>query len=111
MGNLYFYRAKVTRVIDGDTIECLVDLGFSTFKQVTVRLLDLDAPETRTKDLDEKAEGQRITAKLKAKMDSTDFVYMQSERTDSFGRWLAWVYFDDRKRLSVNKMIKRWIGK
>ena len=51
---MYTYNAKVDRVIDGDTVDALVDLGFDTWKNVRIRFQGIDAPESRTRDLEEK---------------------------------------------------------
>ena len=51
---MYEYRLKVTRIIDGDTVDGLIDLGFSTFVKKRIRLQGIDAPETRTRDKAEK---------------------------------------------------------
>ncbi|MCK5307097.1 MAG: thermonuclease family protein [Zetaproteobacteria bacterium] len=55
---LYEYKVKeVIKVVDGDTVDVLIDLGFCTYQMHRVRLTGIDAPETRTKDLEEKARG------------------------------------------------------
>ena len=51
---MFEYNAKVIRVVDGDTIDAMVDLGFSTFKKVRIRMHGINAPESRTRDLEEK---------------------------------------------------------
>ncbi|NIP29805.1 MAG: hypothetical protein GTN59_04365, partial [Candidatus Dadabacteria bacterium] len=51
------YNAKLERVVDGDTIDAMVDLGFSTWKKVRIRFYGIDAYESRTRDLDEKEKG------------------------------------------------------
>ena len=51
---MYEYEGIVERVVDGDTIDCLLDLGFTTWKKIRVRLAGIDAPESRTRDLVEK---------------------------------------------------------
>ena len=51
---MYTYNAKVERVVDGDTVDALVDLGFDTWKKVRIRFYGIDAYESRTKDLEEK---------------------------------------------------------
>ena len=53
----FCYNAKVVRVVDGDTIDLLVDLGFSIHHKVRVRLYGINTPESRTRDLEEKALG------------------------------------------------------
>ena len=50
----FFYSAKVLNVVDGDTFDCMVDLGFSVHLKARVRLYGLNTPESRTKDLEEK---------------------------------------------------------
>ena len=54
---MFEYNAKVIRVVDGDTIDAMVDLGFSTFKKVRIRMHGINAPESRTRDLEEKKAG------------------------------------------------------
>ena len=65
---MYKYNAKLDRVVDGDTIDAMVDLGFDIWTHKRIRLLGIDAPETRTKDLEEKERGfetkNRLTTKL-----------------------------------------------
>jgi len=54
---MYEYNAIVDRVVDGDTIDCTIDLGFHTWKKIRVRLEGINAPESRTRDKEEKAKG------------------------------------------------------
>ncbi len=54
---MYEYNAKVLRVVDGDTVDVLIDVGFSTFKKERVRLHGINTPECRTRDLEEKKKG------------------------------------------------------
>jgi micrococcal nuclease len=54
---MYKYYITVLRVIDGDTIDAMVDLGFDTWVKKRIRFMGIDAPETRTRDLEEKARG------------------------------------------------------
>ena len=49
---MYEYKAKLDRVIDGDTVDAMIDLGFDTWVHKRIRLEGIDAPETRTRDLD-----------------------------------------------------------
>jgi micrococcal nuclease len=55
--SLYQYRAKVVRIVDGDTIDVDLDLGFEIHYKVRIRFLGINAPESRTRDLEEKALG------------------------------------------------------
>ena len=54
---MYIYKAKCERVVDGDTIDANIDLGFDTWKKIRIRLVGVNAAESRTKDLEEKARG------------------------------------------------------
>ena len=69
---MYTYNAKCERVVDGDTIDCLIDLGFSVWKKVRVRLDGMNAPESRTRDKEEKKLGLAAKARLKEIMDLND---------------------------------------
>ena len=55
---MYEYKFKLDRVVDGDTIDVVIDLGFSILHKCRVRLFGIDTPESRTRDLDEKARGK-----------------------------------------------------
>ena len=54
---MYTYEAKVLKVVDGDTIDALIDLGFDMHKSIRVRLVGINSPESRTRDLEEKKRG------------------------------------------------------
>ena len=66
---MYEYNAKCLRVVDGDTIDVMIDLGFSTWKKVRVRLDGINTPESRTRDLEEKKRGLAAKARLQDIMD------------------------------------------
>ena len=67
---MYIYNAKLGRVVDGDTVDATVDLGFDTWKKVRIRLVGINTPESRTRDLEEKARG------LAAKQFVVDIFYV-----------------------------------
>ena len=54
---MYIYNAKCLRVVDGDTLDATIDLGFDTWKKIRIRLVGINTPESRTRDLEEKARG------------------------------------------------------
>ena len=54
---MYEYLAKLVRVVDGDTVDAMIDCGFSTFKKERIRLYGIDTPECRTRDKAEKKRG------------------------------------------------------
>ena len=55
---MYEYKCNITRVVDGDTVDAEIDLGFDIVYKSRVRLYGIDTPESRTRDLDEKARGK-----------------------------------------------------
>ena len=68
---MYEYRAEVIRVVDGDTVDVLIDCGFSTFRKERVRLHGIDAPESRTRDKKEKVRGLAAKARLQELIKNT----------------------------------------
>jgi micrococcal nuclease len=103
-----YYVKKVTKVVDGDTIDVEIDLGFDISFTSRVRLAGIDTPESRTTDKAEKALGLEAKAYLKAAIDSAKSVVIKTEKMNSsekFGRILGWVYLDG-DTVSINdKMI------
>ena len=62
---MYEYSAELTRIVDGDTLDCIIDIGFSVFVKKRVRLYGIDTWESRTRDLEEKKKGLAAKARLK----------------------------------------------
>lgn len=90
---MYEYKAICERVIDGDTIDARVDLGFKMWTHIRIRLYEIDAPESRTKDLDEKARGLASKAYLQTIMDSCGGKFiLKSHGVGKFGRCLGTIY-------------------
>ena len=94
---MYEYKCKVTRVVDGDTIDVILDLGFSVLHKCRVRLYGIDTPESRTRDLDEKALGLLAKDFLQNKIAAGENIILRSELKDSkrkYGRVLGSVIVD-----------------
>jgi micrococcal nuclease len=91
---LYHYRAKVKRIIDGDTIVLDIDLGFHTIiADEPVRLTGINAPETRTKDLEEKNLGKLSKERLEELCPVDSYVFIRTEKAkEKFGRYLGTIY-------------------
>lgn len=92
-----YYVRKVDNVVDGDTIDVLIDLGFDILFQSRVRLAGIDTPESRTKDLKEKALGLESKEYLKKALKDAKSVVIKTEKMDSsekYGRILGWVYIN-----------------
>ena len=102
-----YYVRKVESVVDGDTIDVLIDLGFDILFQSRVRLAGIDTPESRTKDLKEKALGLESKEYLKKALKDAKSVVIKTEKMDSsekYGRILGWVYING-DTMSLNDMM------
>ena len=103
-----YYVKKVTKVVDGDTIDVDIDLGFDISFSSRVRLAGIDTPESRTSDKAEKALGLEAKAYLKHEIEASKSVVIKTKKMDSsekYGRILGWVFLDGAE-LSLNeKMI------
>ena len=93
---MYEYFVKeVKNVVDGDTIDVIIDLGFDILFSSRVRLAGIDTPESRTTDKAEKALGIEAKEYLKKQLKDAKSVVIRTEKMDSsekYGRILGWVY-------------------
>lgn len=99
-----YYVKRVTKVVDGDTIDVEIDLGFDIIYCSRVRLAGIDTPESRTSDKAEKALGLECKDRLKKLIDGAKSVVIKTEKLDSsekYGRILGWLYLDGAEQ-SVN---------
>jgi len=103
--NKYFYAAKVLRVVDGDTIDAMIDVGFDIHHKARIRLLGVNTPETRTKDLVEKEAGLAAKAFASDWLDGHETIYIQTHKDKSgkFGRILGDIYSDENKTAWLNE--------
>ena len=106
-----FRVVKINRVVDGDTIDVTIDLGFDLYKKERVRVAGVDTPEKRTKNLEEKALGIDATAWLKVKLEETikgdEELTVRTELkggVGKYGRLLGWLYIGDSD-LSLNEQM------
>jgi len=100
---MYEYSCEVKRVVDGDTVDVVLDLGFDILYKCRVRLYGIDTPESRTRNKDEKARGKLASAFLKNAIDNGTKVVIQTKLKDSkgkFGRVLGDVVVDG---VNINK--------
>jgi micrococcal nuclease len=99
-----YYVRKVENVVDGDTIDVLIDLGFDILFSSRVRLAGIDTPESRTSDKAEKVLGLESKEYLKKFLKDAKTVVIKTEKMDSsekYGRILGWIYIND-DTVSVN---------
>jgi micrococcal nuclease len=102
-----YYVRKVEKVVDGDTIDVLIDLGFDILFQSRVRLAGIDTPESRTRDLTEKALGLESKEYLKKVLKDAKSVVIKTEKMNSsekYGRILGWLYING-DTVSVNDIM------
>ena len=106
-----FRVTKINRVVDGDTIDVTIDLGFDLYKKERVRVAGVDTPEKRTRNLEEKALGLDATAWLKTKLEETikgdEELLIRTELkggVGKYGRLLGWLYVGDSD-VSLNEQM------
>jgi micrococcal nuclease len=108
---MYEYRVKkLVNVVDGDTIDVDIDLGFDISFYSRVRLAGIDTPESRTKDLKEKALGLESKEYLKKRLEAAKNIVIRTEKVNSsekYGRILAWIYVDGESNSLNHEMIEK----
>ena len=104
MKNIYEYTVNVVKVVDGDTVDVDIDLGFGmVYKKQRVRMLGIDTPESRTRDLTEKKFGKASKKHLKKLLEEAESITLISHDKGKFGRILGELFIND---ISINqKMI------
>lgn len=102
--NPYIYKAKCLNVVDGDTIDCVIDLGFKMTTTQRVRLINIDAPE-------EGSPGYDAATEYLVKQLLSQHIYVQTSKDDDFGRYLAKVFIysgmvdNEKTYLCLNDML------
>jgi micrococcal nuclease len=106
-----FRVTEIVKVLDGDTIDVIIDLGFDLYKKERVRIAGVDTPEKRTRDLEEKALGEDATNWLKEKLEGAisgeDDLVIRTELkggVGKYGRLLGWLYIGD-EAISINEIM------
>ena len=108
----YTFRVtEINRVVDGDTIDVTIDLGFELYKKERVRVAGVDTTEKRTRDLEEKALGIDATNWLKKQLEDTingdDELIIRTDLkggVGKYGRLLGWLYIGD-EQVSINEQM------
>ena len=106
-----FRVTKIVKVLDGDTIDVLIDLGFDLYKKERVRIAGVDTPEKRTRDLEEKELGIHATNWMKDKLNETikgdEELTIRTELkggVGKYGRLLGWLYVGE-SNISLNELM------
>ncbi len=100
------YNAQLVRVVDGDTVDAMIDLGFSTHRSLRIRFYGMNAPESRTRDKEEKARGLAAKARLQEILAGDDGAFVVcSHGVGKFGRCLGELFTDALGEVSVNQTL------
>ena len=106
-----FRVTEIVKVVDGDTIDVVIDLGFDIYKHERVRIAGIDTPEKRTRDLEEKALGIDATNWMKGTLEDTingdNELIIRTELkggVGKYGRLLGWLYIGDEE-VSLNEQM------
>jgi micrococcal nuclease len=100
----FFYQAKVAHVVDGDTVDLLIDLGFDLMPKVRIRLHGVNTPESRTRDLEEKELGLAAKDYVYDWLSANDYVYVRilKDGSGKHGRISGYIYADDKMTKCLN---------
>ncbi len=111
---MYTYRAKVTRVVDGDTVDVNVDLGFGVSSKQRFRLAEIDTPETYRvkKDSEEYKAGMKSKEWLESKVLETEIIVKTNkDKKGAYGRYIAHLFLENEKISLNNQMLKLGLAK
>ena len=107
----YIYRAKLDRVVDGDTVDALIDVGFDIWFKKRIRFVGIDTWESRTRDLEEKKKGKLAKARTKELLEKVSsksgYFRLKSHGLGKYGRVLGEIFIMDKdgKQWSVNETL------
>ena len=100
---IYEYNASLLRVVDGDTVDALIDLGFSVWVKKRIRLYKIDATETRTRDLEEKEQGFKTKERLTELLSANDGKFtLISHGVGKYGRCLGTIIINN---VDINELL------
>tara|TARA_R110002126_G_scaffold6247_2_gene32912 strand:+ start:169 stop:522 length:354 start_codon:yes stop_codon:yes gene_type:complete len=103
---MYTYNATVNRIIDGDTIVANVDLGFDIWKTTTIRFYGINTPESRTRDLEEKARGNAATVRLTEILESNNNIFiLKSHGVGKYGRCLGELFVETLGETAIHTQL------
>jgi micrococcal nuclease len=103
---MFEYESKLKRVVDGDTIDAYIDLGFNVHVDKRIRFMGIDTPESRTRDLTEKRYGLGAKYRLIEMLEANGNVFvLKSHGTGKFGRVLGELFHHHEDDYSINQML------
>ena len=107
----YIYRGKLDRVVDGDTIDAMIDVGFDIWIKKRIRFVGIDAWESRTRNLEEKAKGlaakERLQVLLNEVSSKPGYFRIKSHGVGKYGRVLGQIFIIDKdgKQWDINETL------
>ena len=105
---MYQYKVKLDRIIDGDTIDCYIDLGFDIQTKKRIRFAGINTPESRTRDLEEKKRGLAAKARLKEILEGANEIHLDSHGVGKYGRVLGQLHVSSESSptmVNVNELL------
>lgn len=110
---LYWYKAKVVKIIDGDTLDLDIDLGFDIWHAIRVRLYGVDTPETRSTNIEEKRAGNLAKDYVKNWFDTNGYdivINTFKGKTEKYGRILAEVWDSKSEKCLNSELVKEHLA-
>ena len=110
---MYEYKIKLDRVIDGDTIDANIDLGFDVSVKKRIRFMGINTPESRTRDLEEKARGLAAKDRVKCLLEGCDTIELKSHGVGKYGRCLGELFINiiDGEELPIMESVNQLLIK
>jgi micrococcal nuclease len=105
---MYEYQVKsIDHIVDGDTFDCTLDLGFNISHKIRVRMYGINTPESRTRDLEEKARGLKSKERLVELLEQYEGdLILATKEKGKYGRYLGIVLVDDGEhRVDINRLL------
>ena len=103
---MYTYKAKLLRVIDGDTVDAEIDLGFGVYMKQRVRMFGINTPDSRSKDTDEKEKGLASKQRLTELLTREFVIETILNKRSKFGRVLGILYIENAdSKINVNEQM------
>ena len=103
---MYTYLITLDRVIDGDTVDAMIDLGFDVHVKKRIRFMGINTPESRTRDLEEKARGLAAKDRVKELLEECDCITLQSHGSGKYGRCLGELFIElNDETVNLNQLL------
>ena len=103
---MYTYTITLDRVIDGDTVDAMIDLGFDVHVKKRIRFMGINTPESRTRDLEEKARGLAAKDRVKELLEECNCITLQSHGSGKYGRCLGELFIElNDETVNLNQLL------